>query len=278
MKKLIVVVSKKQWLSDSTQLTAFSTAALVEDLHYFAPSLEQLQRSLEGIVRTLSKPAEYSAIAGELITKLHPLYTQATAQETVFFDRALPTANVPAASSPPASEPTRQPEATHPSTPASSVISSGNLFDVRLGILKYANPLKAKILAFSALYSDFQFNPQEWLALKQHELDGLLQTLLITCKSYTDLELRLYNTARRLTVPDDLVATADTMTKCLRSFYIHGSPTLTADSLPEMTRMSLDEFEESTQGLTMIDEDGTISFPTTTALTLEPEHEQRSEP
>lgn len=273
MKKLIVFVSKKQWLSDSSQLTGFSTTALVEDLHYLAPSLEQLQRSLEGIVKTLSKPAEYRAIAGELINKLRPLYTQAAAQETAFLDQVLSPVGIPGASPPPAAEPARQPAAT------SSTISPCSLFDVRLGILKYANPLKAKILVFSALYSDFQFNPQEWLALKQYELDGLLQTLLMTCKTYTDLELRLYNTARRLTAPDDLIPTADTLTKCLRTFYIHGSPALSADSPVEMTRMSLDEFEESTQGLTVIDqEDGAISSPTTAALTLEHDQEPRSNP
>lgn len=274
MKKLIVFVSKQQWLSDSSQLTGFSTAALVEDLHYLAPSLEQLQRSLEGIVKTLSKPAEYTAIAGELVNHLRPLYVLAPAQKTVFLDptSTLSASDVPAASSTPASEPARQ------STPVPSTISSFSLFDVRLGILKYANPLKAKILVFSSLYSDFHFSQQEWLALKQYELDGLLQTLLTTCKTYTDLELQLYNTARRLTIPDDLIQTADTITKCLRTFYIHGSPALKTGSLAEITQMSLDEFEEATQGLTVIDEEnGTIASPATAALALGNDQEQRSD-
>lgn len=275
MKKLIVCVSKKQWLSDSAQLTGFSTAALIEDLHHLAPSLEQLQQSLEGTVRSLSKPAEYSAIAGELINKLRPLYTLPSTQETVF--NQTPTLSsasaAPTASSPLAAEPSRQSAAVPPS------LAPCSLFDIRLGIIKYANPLKAKILVFSTLYSDFHFNHQDWLALKQYELDDLLQTLLGTCKTYTDLELQLYNTAKRLTAPDDLIQTADTVTRCLRTFYIHGSPALRTGSPDEVTQMSLDEFEEATQGLTVIDEqDAAITSLETAALIVEDDQNQRLDP
>lgn len=274
MKKLIVCVSKKQWLSDSAQLTGFSTAALIEDLHYLAPSLEQLQQSLEGIVRTLSKPAEYSAIAGELINKLRPLYTLPPTQEMVLnlAPNLSPVSVAPTASSP-ASEPSRQ------SAAVPSSLAPFSLFDIRLGIIKYANPLKAKILVFSTLYSDFHFNHQDWLALKQYELDDLLQTLLGTCKTYTDLELQLYNTAKRLTAPDDLIQTADTVIRCLRAFYIHGSPALRTGSPDEVTQMSLDEFEEATQGLTVIDEeDAAITSLETAALIVEDDQNQRLDP
>ncbi len=132
---------------------------------------------------------------------------------------------------------------------------------------------------FSTLYSDFHFNHQDWLALKQYELDDLLQTLLGTCKTYTDLELQLYNTAKRLTAPDDLIQTADTVTRCLRTFYIHGSPALRTGSPDEVTQMSLDEFEEATQGLTVIDEeDAAITSLETAALIVEDDQNQRLDP
>jgi adenylate cyclase len=141
----------------------------------------------------------------------------------------------------PTAQPTTQPKSAVPNSQQAS------LFDIRLGILKYTNPLRAKILLFSALYSDFTFTYQDWLSLKQCELDSLLQDIVKASSSYTDLELKLYSAANRLPDPEDHVQTADTLAKYLRELYIHGSPLIAQTNAYSPFSSSLDEFEQATR-------------------------------
>ncbi|MDX2229338.1 MAG: adenylate/guanylate cyclase domain-containing protein [Leptolyngbyaceae cyanobacterium bins.349] len=269
-KKLLFYLCKGQWLKDATQLGTTNTRALLEELVTLVPSPERLQQQLQTVVKNLSKQAEYGAIAQVLLQMLRPLYRVAVLTNP---PPPAPAPSVPIAATanqssvPLMSSASADPSPGLPSTQAAPPPrSTFNLFDVRLGILKYTNPLKAKILAFSALYSDFSFNEQDWFNLKMYELDGLLRGLLATCQNYTDLEHLLYSTARRLTQPDELVQTADTVTKYLRTFYIHGNPSiLTHFSTTDETKISLDDFEAATQGIANLNEDeqtrGLAPFP-----------------
>jgi class 3 adenylate cyclase len=253
-KKLIFYICHGQWLKQSEPLEQVPTVALLEELHRIAPAFNQLQQALHTVVSNLSKPAEYGAIAQLLLQTLRPLYHPVSAGKpipvTATVRPAEPLPQPPLAtvtSSPPqaAIEKAELAPDPPPTTP-----SSVSLFDVRLGILKYTNPLKAKILAFSALHADFGFQDQDWFHLKTYELDGLLRNLVARCRNYTDLEHLLYSTAHRLPQLDDLVQTADTVVKYLRSFYLHGNPTLLAAlATPDETRISLDDFEVATQEL-----------------------------
>ncbi len=238
LKKLMVYICKNQWISDSDQLAACDTTGLLKELHTLAPTLERLQMALEAVVKTLSKRAEYTLVATELINHLGLMYADSAVLE-----------RSPAPAQP---SPTVDPQKTP--TPVDSnppVQSAPNLFDVRLGILKYTNPLRAKILVFSTLHSDFTFSHEDWLHLKMYELDGLLRELVQNFQTYTDLEAVLYSTARRLPEPEAGVQAADTIVKCVRTLYLHGSPASIFGNAEQATRITLDDFEESTQGSTM---------------------------
>lgn len=121
-----------------------------------------------------------------------------------------------------------------------------SLFDFRLAVMKYANPLRTKILLFSALQQDFNFSRQDWLNLKTQDLDGLLRQLLGRCQTYTDMEAILYEAAQRLQDPDEYVQTATAVIKCLRPFFVHGVSRTILNNPTEATRINLDEFEETT--------------------------------
>ncbi|PZV08020.1 MAG: hypothetical protein DCF22_20970 [Leptolyngbya sp.] len=237
-KKLIVYVCKNQWISDSTQLTAIDTATLLKELHTLAPTIERLQTALDAAVQTLSKQEEYTLVAKELIHVTGLMYA-----ESAVLERS------PAQShSSPAATNQQAPISTDADQPLKSVF---NLFDVRLGILKYTNPLRAKILVFSTLHSDFTFSPEDWRDLRMYELDGLLRDLVQNFQTYTDLEAVLYSTARRLPEPEAGVQAADTIIKCVRTLYLHGNPASIFGNAEQATRITLDDFEESTQGSTM---------------------------
>ncbi len=264
IKKLLVCLCKAQWVSDATQMESFPMMMLVEEVHALAPTRDRLQLALDAVVKTLSKSAEYALIAQAIVGQLNCLYLSDPAPisdlEQATDLEPEPDIDSAALSVPlPAAAPISQP-------PGNTIQSPLSLFDVRLGILKYTNPLKAKILIFSSLHTDFGFSEQDWFQLKMYELDGLLRALLTTCKTYTDLELLLYSTARRLWEPEDLVQTADTVIKCLRTLYIHGNQSMISSGFVEADKMNLDDFEESTQGLLCVEEDSKTQQLTATAL------------
>ncbi len=247
-KKLIVYICKNQWISDSEQLAAYDMAALLKELQTLAPTLERLQTALDAVVNTLSKRAEYTLVAKELVKSVGLMHPESAAVELA----AVELAGVERSPTHPPSSPRGSSPAVPPTTDSDPPLKSvASLFDVRLGILKYTNPLRAKILVFSTIHSDFTFSHEDWLHLKMYELDGLLRELVQNFQTYTDLEAVLYRTARRLPEPDEGVQAADTIIKCVRSLYIHGSPAAIFGTAEQSSRLTLDDFEESTQGSTL---------------------------
>jgi class 3 adenylate cyclase len=200
--KLLFYICQNRWESDISNLQQIALYDLVAQLHGRSPTRQHLEFTLNHFVQTLSKADEYQAIVTLIITAFASLYPTATA--------TTPTAT-----------PVESPVPPLLPCPAPPI----DLFNFRLELMKYTNPLQSKILLYSALHEPFQQTPQDWLHLKRHTLHSLLDTLLNTCTTYTDLEFLLYSTARRLSHPEDAIQTATDMIKCLRPFYLYGGPT-----------------------------------------------------
>jgi class 3 adenylate cyclase len=245
IKKLLLYVCQRQWESDTGKLTGLDIRGLVESLHRSAPTIGQLEGLLTSMVKTVSKPTEYGAIAQIILRTLGQLYPEYSSQGLVPVAIApLMATSFLAAPEPP------QPDASE----AEDSRSPFNLFDARLGIMKSANPLRAKIVIFSALHTDFGFSRQDWLSLRMYELDSFLRQLLDLCKSYTDLEALLYATARRLHDPEANVEIANVIIKCLRPFYLYGCSISALTPVVEATQVHLD-LDETRLELEPADED-----------------------
>ena len=255
IKKLMLYTCRQQWESDTAALNSISTVRLARELHQLAPTIEQLELALSSVVQTLNKQAEYAEIARAIVHHLGRLYPNYQPQpQPQVQPQSLPPSQ-PVAELLPAIPPTSPPPITQLRPPASFF----SLLDARLGIMRYTNPLRAKIVVFSALHQPFNFEEQDWLNLRMHALDGLLQQLLATCQTYTDLEALLYRSARQLQDSEENVPTATAVIKCLRAFYLDGRATTIAPMESEATAIgetaiSLDSFEESTRELLGLDE------------------------
>lgn len=94
-----------------------------------------------------------------------------------------------------------------------------DLFDVRLKILRHANPLRAKILIFSILYHPFKFSTRDWLTIKMQDLDHLIRHLYSICPTPTVLEEKLHETARKLNQPEEYSLTGNIIIKAMKSLY-----------------------------------------------------------
>ncbi|NJK54058.1 MAG: hypothetical protein HC936_17095 [Leptolyngbyaceae cyanobacterium SU_3_3] len=153
----------------------------------------------------------------------------------------------PAATSDPVTAPNlAQSSAPKSIVPAELVI---DLFDVRLEIIKYANPLRAKILLFSIVYYPFTNSAQDWSNLKLYSLDGLLRSLT-TCGSIADLQTKLETIAQQLSQPDDYAQVSHVLIKCLKPIYTQLQQQVCQtlqSSVAETTQASLTQVLVATQ-------------------------------
>lgn len=271
IKKLMLYTCRMQWESNPEVLANHLTATLVQELHSLALNPGQLHTALYAVVRTLSKPTEYEFIANIILAHLNHLYStgQTIGRPTTGIaptvpmepeqspDRLLPEASQPM---PELAVPSPQQLVTvHPVSSSGTTTRTPSLLDIRLEIIRYNNPLRVKILLFSALYSDFQFNSQDWLNLKMHELAGLIRTLLSTCPVYTELEVLLYAAARRSAEMEESLEIAESIVKCLRPFYLYGNPSqvLAAEETTDKTQIALETTESTQLNFTALPDDVT---------------------
>jgi hypothetical protein len=93
------------------------------------------------------------------------------------------------------------------------------LFDVRLKILRHTNPLRAKIIIFSILYHPFKFSTRDWLTIKMQDLDTLIRHLYSICPTFTELEEKLHETARKINQEEEDLTTTSVILKAMKSLY-----------------------------------------------------------
>ncbi|MBW4518869.1 MAG: adenylate/guanylate cyclase domain-containing protein [Scytolyngbya sp. HA4215-MV1] len=235
IKKLLFATCGNPWVNDRAVLDRLNLSELLHQLIEGNPTMDHLKASLDRVVKTLNKPAEYTLIANILLIKLVPLYPSAEDQVPIL----------------------TQPEqaAIAPSTyplPAAGREwrQSSSLVDLRLQIMKYTNPLRAKILLYSTLHQPFSYGQQDWLSLKMYELEELLQNLLNLCPTLNELETRLRNTLQYLTNSEEETQAVSAIIKAVRPYYsrfqMPPKPTTLTDNLAESTHLIF-EPDEGTQ-------------------------------
>uniref|UniRef100_B8HLG0 Uncharacterized protein n=1 Tax=Cyanothece sp. (strain PCC 7425 / ATCC 29141) TaxID=395961 RepID=B8HLG0_CYAP4 len=199
IKKLMFAVCNGVWENDQNRLNLYRFQDLISELRRRAPSLEALRTNLFQIANTLNKKAEYLQIANFIVDSLRPLYPAPRPQESQLspavketqpgLDRVSSSGTL--ANSPELKVPLS-------SLPTAVLVPPQHWFDVRMEIMKYANPLQAKILLFSSLIHHFTFSQQDWFSLKTYCLDQLLTRLCQTCTTLQEVELKLNQTANFL--------------------------------------------------------------------------------
>ncbi|MDR9402624.1 MAG: serine/threonine-protein kinase [Halothece sp. Uz-M2-17] len=105
-------------------------------------------------------------------------------------------------------------------------INQCSLFDLRYEITRYTTPLRIKILLFSMLYYKIGFNEQDWSLMMSHQLDSLLEQIIQMFPNLSELESRLYETARNFKQEEGLTQVVGAIIQSLRPFYEKGQPQL----------------------------------------------------
>jgi hypothetical protein len=232
IKKLLILVSQKQWVSDRQQLDAIDWITLVKTVHRLAPTQDCLHQILTSRVRKLSKAAEYSLIADRIIQEFRTCYAanpaaaepppEASDPDATELLTQLNTQSAACSTLQTAPTPTDQPQtAPRSANLLSSKPSKGlDLFDLRLSLMRYTNPFRAKVLLFSLLHEPFQYTSEHRSMIRNHELDELLKLSIQTHQTVNDLEIDLIKAAAMLDEPDEYQQVARFMIEMVKPIYI----------------------------------------------------------
>lgn len=223
VKKLLYAACRRTWENNPTVLTQTPLVNLVQELYRLTSTPQELDTLLHSVVSTLNRQAEYCQIAQKIAIACLPLYPSHS-QSTQLLSAVTPaTTSVPAATL--VSAPGLA--LTLPTVP----LSPSHLFDLRLEVMKYANPLRVKVLLFSILYGCVDYTPATWDRLKTIGLDDLLSQLMRRYPSLADLQTQLPSTACLLPERDTYAHIAAVILRAVKPCYVNRKAIASQDSL-----------------------------------------------
>lgn len=245
IKKLIFATWKNRWENDLGTIDRFPLTNILQELVNSNPTPEELRVAFFNIVNTLNKKEEYVVIAEIILAKMDSLYPCQEPKTEMVYRVVTPSQSLPiypnpvSAASPvvaPATD-TSSPldtitnvkvsggdspeiDAIPNSSPSLNLSSSGyDPFAVRLAVMKYSNPLRAKILLLCVLEEQSSFSQSSWVKLRARNLDELLIDVFQKFSSLEQLESQLHTTANGLQEPDENAQAAEAIVKAMKPFY-----------------------------------------------------------
>ena len=257
IKKLIYCLSKNAWENDPNKLKNISLQDLVLELRKKHPTLEHLKYSLARVVKTLNKPEEYAVVAKVIFGNVGRLYPE--------FQKLIQS-NKPASPVQPANQNLSNTKEKSKAADAGAMQEKRKAYEpfaVRMEVMNYTNPLRAKIVLFSTLYQPFDFSNQSWLSLRTYALDDLLQSLYSACKTITDLDFQLQKTAKSLKEPNENIKAAWAIVQSLKPYYPEPSVNQTQSVADDEEITTLNPNAESQlnpAGVIYDDDDHTCQF------------------
>ena len=241
IKKLIFSLCKKVWENNSDVLANYNLKDLIKELLQLHSTLDILQQALDNLVGTLNRKSLYTLIARMITNELATLYEdnediteiikenksseivnnyldyqqqyQTEEEEiTISLQAKQTTKYQPQLPQPP--QP--QPQSNHQSQPKSRIYDP---FSLRLEVMKYTNPLRAKILLFSVIYHQFDYQGKDWSILRTCSFDDLMIRLFRTHVTIQELQTKLHTTAKSLIEPSEHLAAANAIIESIKPFY-----------------------------------------------------------
>jgi len=186
IKKLILYVCRRQWENNQSTLDRLNLVDLLQEMHVSFHTHEDLTKAFRDAIQTISKKTEYSLIANIILNKIQVLYQQ---------------------------------DPLDPGEVSLELSPDYDLFDLRLNVMRQTNPLRAKILLFSALYHPIGYTDQGLGIVKTHSLDDLLKGLFLRCKTQAEMEHKVRTAASFLGDPEHTEPVVETITQSLRPWF-----------------------------------------------------------
>ncbi|MDB9411140.1 hypothetical protein [Microcystis aeruginosa] len=244
MQKLMFAACKNRWENDLSVINNYGLKNIILELRQNNPNFLSLRETLNQVAENLNKKSLYLPLAEIILTQLEPLYDTNNdykeedneSKSQIFNDQMVHldddcdssaktssfcssrSKSVDFASSR-MELPFAEPAFLNNNPSNSRQIPAYDPFEIRLEILNYANPLRAKILIFSLLFYPWDQNSQDWLTLRSYTLEDLLQKLIESGKSIKDIEIQLYHIAQTQMDRDANVQTAGILVQALQKCF-----------------------------------------------------------
>ncbi len=238
--KLIYAITKNSWENDLNRIKNYGLNHLIMETLEIYPDYSSLKQAFIQLVNNINKKNLYLAIAKVILNQIDGLYDNLQQKNILSSDNsnsystqiisinnsnnyqnmqpspasAFETSVIDITSEQMVTE-LKQVQAT-PAPPPSK--PKYDIFEIRLEIMQYTNPLRAKILLFSLLFHPWDRSGQDWSTLRSYTLDDLLEQLLQSGRSITEIEAKLYNMAKSLNDSDAHLQTASTVVEAIKPF------------------------------------------------------------
>ena len=246
IKKLLLLACTGHWESDNQKIDLLDTTRLVKRMRSLCPTHDRLTYTMHQAAANLNKPNVYGVLASDLCALMAGFYPPATPAK-IRPPETFPTIVTTKRAAPEPSDRSEQtllsiPEpaaADQPLPPPPSVeghhlatemlpfprpLNGYDWFNVRVEILRSANPLRVKILTFFTLEPQTSFNAYTWASIKAEMLDRLLYRLCETLPVFDDLTEQIHATVKRFPEVEEYAQTADTMLRALDRLIYSAEP------------------------------------------------------
>lgn len=239
MVKLVYAACKDSWENDAEVIHRYGLKNLITELREKYPRKEEIQFVFNQLVANINKQTLYLAIANLILSQMDCLYenfdegeenphsqslktqilqtpdvlalTRANRRQdietSIIEVNAEPIATVLSSNS----QPQKSPSANAP--------KAYNLFELRLEIMQYTNPLRTKILLFSVLFHTWDKQGKDWVMLRGYSLDDLMQQVILTGKPIAEIEAKLFAEAKTFAETEAYLQTAGTIIQALKSVF-----------------------------------------------------------
>lgn len=211
IKKLMLFACQGIWENDANRLDNIDLHRLVQDLVAVTNTLETLESVINSIASKLNKKTEYAIVANIIVNqvgRLYPRYDEPTVAESSLSNLL------------------SQPESSvgketnfQPQNPDERARYEYNLLSSKMKILQQTNPLRAKIILFSAIYHVFTFSDRDWLFLKNKSLEDLLQRVFTICNSPSEVKQKLSQVVGSFQDREEYSQTIATIIQSLNQCY-----------------------------------------------------------
>ena len=250
IQKLLYAVANNTWENDMAVIAGYEMGTLVAAVHQIAPTMKELTYHLERVIKRLNRQEQYAQVAEMITEALSSVYApeqpihfseptgmvSATLPNTSMMlstamgssyegefltsmTRLSPGAPAPGDGTVSYGTPPPRPVGQRVSADPHRVRDRRNLYPLRLEIMRYTNPLRAKILLLSTVRSPFAFNQQDWLTLKTKTLEELVREAFNYCPSFADLESKLTIISHCLDDVDENTQTAGAILQAMKPYY-----------------------------------------------------------
>lgn len=239
--KLIYAITKNSWENDLNRIKNYGLNNLITEILEIYPDYNALKQAFIRLVNNINKKNLYIAISKVILNQIGGLYDNLQREEEILpqngsdsystqiisvnnrnnygdLEQSSASAFETSVIEITSDQMVTELKQVQPTPPPSPPKATYDIFEIRLEIMQYTNPLRAKILLFSLLFHPWDRSGQDWSTLRSYTLDDLLEQMLQSGRSITEIEGKLYSMAKSLNDPDSHLQAASTVVEAIKPF------------------------------------------------------------